>query len=284
MEKKIGIILLNYKNYNDTIECIKSIENQNYSNYCIIVVDNNSQNESVNEIKISCKDMNNIYIIENKENVGFAKGNNIGIKFAKENLKCDFVFVLNTDTVLFDENTLKKLISLYKPEEKIAIINPMCCDIEKIIQKPYLIYNSKMWKYVIRMGIYILKQIIKYIFNLDKYKKNNEKFNVEEIKENKYIIQGCAYILTPDFFKYYSQIFPETFLYCEELALAIYIEKANLKIENSTDVLIIHKEAGSTKEILKDKKKKKIKFQIQSYFKVVKLLFYDYKKIKKLYN
>ena len=52
----------------------------------------------------------------------------------------------------------------------------------------------------------------------------------------------------------------------------------------STDVLIIHKEAGSTKEILKDKKKKKIKFQIQSYFKVVKLLFYDYKKIKKLYN
>ncbi len=284
MEKKIGIILLNYKNYNDTIECIKSIENQNYSNYCIIVVDNNSQNESVNEIKISCKDMNNIYIIENKENVGFAKGNNIGIKFAKENLKCDFVFVLNTDTVLFDENTLKKLISLYKPEEKIAIINPMCCDIEKIIQKPYLIYNSKMWKYVIRMGIYILKQIIKYIFNLDKYKKNNEKFNVEEIKENKYIIQGCAYILTPDFFKYYSQIFPETFLYCEELALAIYIEKANLKIENSTDVLIIHKEAGSTKEILKDRKKKKIKFQIQSYFKVVKLLFYDYKKIKKLYN
>lgn len=284
MEKKIGIILLNYKNYNDTIECIKSIENQNYSNYCIIVVDNNSQNESVNEIKISCKDMNNIYIIENKENVGFAKGNNIGIKFAKENLKCDFVFVLNTDTVLFDENTLKKLISLYKPEEKIAIINPMCCDIEKIIQKPYLIYNSKMWKYVIRMGIYILKQIIKYIFNLDKYKKNNEKFNVEEIKENKYIIQGCAYILTPDFFKYYSQIFPETFLYCEELALAIYIEKANLKIENCTDVLIIHKEAGSTKEILKDRKKKKLKFQIQSYFKVVKLLFYDYKKIKKLYN
>lgn len=280
MEKKIGIILLNYKNYNDTIECIKSIENQNYSNYCIIVVDNNSQNESVNEIKISCKDMNNIYIIENKENVGFAKGNNIGIKFAKENLKCDFVFVLNTDTVLFDENTLKKLISLYKPEEKIAIINPMCCDIEKIIQKPYLIYNSKMWKYVIRMGIYILKQIIKYIFNLDKYKKNNEKFNVEEIKENKYIIQGCAYILTPDFFKYYSQIFPETFLYCEELALAIYIEKANLKIENCTDVLIIHKEAGSTKEILKDRKKKKLKFQIQSYFKVVKLLFYDYKKIR----
>lgn len=280
MEKKIGIVLLNYKNYNDTIECIKSIENQNYSNYCIIVVDNNSQNESVNEIKTSCKDMNNIYIIENKENLGFAKGNNIGIKFAKENLKCDFVFVLNTDTVLFDENTLKKLISLYKPEEKIAIINPMCCDIEKVIQKPYLIYNSKMWKYVIRMGIYILKQIIKYIFNLDKYKKNNEKFNVEEIKKNKYIVQGCAYILTPDFFKYYSQIFPETFLYCEELALAIYIEKANLKIENSTDVLIIHKEAGSTKEILKDRKKKKIKFQIQSYFKVVKLLFYDYKKIR----
>ncbi len=280
MEKKIGIVLLNYKNYNDTIECIKSIENQNYSNYCIIVVDNNSQNESVNKIKTSCKDMNNIYIIENKENLGFAKGNNIGIKFAKENLKSDFVFVLNTDTVLFNENTLKKLISLYKPEEKIAIINPMCCDIEKVIQKPYLIYNSKMWKYVIRMGIYILKQIIKYIFNLDKYKKNNEKFNVEEIKKNKYIIQGCAYILTPDFFKYYSQIFPETFLYCEELALAIYIEKANLKIENSTDVLIIHKEAGSTKEILKDRKKKKIKFQIQSYFKVVKLLFYDYKKIR----
>ena len=283
MEQKIGIVLLNYKNYKDTIDCIQSIKKQSYSNYYIIVVDNNSQNESVEEIKLFCKDMNNVYILENKENLGFARGNNIGIKFVREKLKCDFVFVLNTDTIFEDKYILKKLINSYVPNKNIAVLNPMCCDLEKKVQKPYLISNKKMWKYCIKIGFYLIKEFIKITFNI-KNKSSKENFDIREIEKNKYIIQGCAYILTPDFFKYYTQIFPETFLYCEETALAIYLEKINAISRTNTDVTIIHKEGGTSLNILKKRRKKRFKYQIQSYFKVIKLLFYDYKKIKKYFN
>ena len=273
---------MNYKNYNDTINCIKSILQQTYQNYNIVVVDNNSQNESINEINNYIQGKDNIFFLKNEKNLGFAKGNNIGIKFAREKLQCDFVFVLNSDTILNDKDSLKKLIDSYVPNSKLALINPMCCDLEGNIQLPYLIYSSKMWKYCVKMGVYLIKQFVKLIFNLDKYIKNKKIIvDFNKIKANKYVIQGCAYILTPDFFEYYTQIYPETFLYCEETALAIYIEKAKLRTITNFDVIIVHKEGGSSKEVLKDKKKQKLKYQVHSYFKVIKLIMYKYENIRK---
>ena len=283
MEKKIGIILLNYKNYNDTIECMKSIQKQNYSNYEIVVVDNSSQNESIKKINDFIKGKTNMHIIANNINLGFAKGNNVGIKFAKNKLKCDFIFVLNADTILEDRDTLKKLINSYVPKRNIAIINPLCCDLDGNVQLPYLISNSKMWRYCLKIGIYLLKQGIKLTLNLERTHKNKN-INIEAIEDSKYIIQGCAYILTPDFFNYYTQIYPETFLYCEEMALGIYIEKINMRTVINKEVVILHKEGGSSAEILKDKKKRRFKYQLKSYFKVIKLLGYNYEKIKRKFN
>lgn len=284
MNKKLGIILLNYKNYADTIECIKSIKKQEYNNYEIVIVDNNSQNESVEKINEIVKENNNIYLLENKENSGFAKGNNIGIRYARDILKCDFVFVLNADTIFEDKEILAKLINTYKEGEKIAVINPLCCNINKEIQNPYLIANSKMSRYCLKIGKYLIKQYIKIKLNMHIKLNKNKQIDFSRIEANRYIIQGCAYILTPDFFEYYSQIFPETFLYCEEMALAIYLEKANLKSIINKEVVIVHKEGGSSSEIMNDKIKKRLEYQIQSYFKVIKLLKYDYITIKEKFN
>lgn len=284
MKEKLGIILLNYKNYKDTIDCIKSIQSQDYDNYEIIVVDNNSQNESVEKIKIFIEEKRNIHLIESKENLGFAKGNNIGIRFARNKLKCDFVFVLNSDTILDDKTILQRLIDSYQKDENIAVINPVCCNVDREIQMPYLVCDSRMWKYCLKTGKYLIKQYLKIKFNI-RVKKNKEKMiNISQIEKNKYIIQGCAYILTPEFFRYYSQIYPETFLYCEEMALAIYLEKAKLKTIINKEVIIIHKEGGSSSEIINDQRKKRLKYQVQSYFKVLKLLKYSYNTIKNFFD
>lgn len=281
--EKIGIVLLNYKNYDDTINCIKTIKKQSYKNYDIIVVDNFSENDSINIIRKNFENENNVYYIQNNNNLGFAQGNNIGIRFAKEELKSDYVFVLNTDTVLEDEDILKKII---KTEYKdCAIINPMCCDIEHNIQRPYLICKESLNKYFFKLGLYLIGKYFKTIFNINtKSKKNNNNLN-KEINESKYVIQGCAYMLTPKFFEYYNQLFPETFLYCEELALCVYIDKKKLKTIVNPDVVILHKEGGSSVKIIKDIEIKKIKHQIKSFLKVLKMyVLYDYKKIYKKYN
>jgi len=52
MNKQTYIILVNYNGYKDTIECIKSLKNLKYNNYKIIIVDNASTDNSINELNL----------------------------------------------------------------------------------------------------------------------------------------------------------------------------------------------------------------------------------------
>src|SRR3989344_2445038 len=90
---KVSIIILNWNGWKDTIECIDSIKKISYPNYEIIVVDNASRGDDVNILKNKFWDF--IRLIKNKENYGFAKGNNIAIKQVLKENKSDYVLLLN---------------------------------------------------------------------------------------------------------------------------------------------------------------------------------------------
>ena len=90
------------------------------------------------------------------------------------------------------------------------------------------------------------QNIFKIRFGLTKHIKAYEG---EQLTNNGYVIQGSAYILTADFFRYYKQIYPKTFLYGEELNLAWYLKKIGLKTTIALNTKILHKEGGSTEYI-----------------------------------
>jgi len=146
LDKKVSIVILNYKLPEDTLECIQSIYNNIYEKFQIIVVDNGSQDGSVEKIInwaeknkkrfIYCKEKNFVFpeekfkqelvIIENKENLGFAGGNNIGIKYAL-NCGADYIWLLNNDTVV-EKDTLESSILLAERlkaerQEKVGLIS-----------------------------------------------------------------------------------------------------------------------------------------------------------------
>jgi GT2 family glycosyltransferase len=102
----VSIIILNYNAGKLLINCVRSITKSNYLNYEIIVVDNNSNDQSHKECKNEFKQ---IKLIENKENFGYCEGNNIGIREANG----EFITILNPDTVV-NENWLKSLIQAYE--------------------------------------------------------------------------------------------------------------------------------------------------------------------------
>lgn len=112
MKKKISvaIVIINYNSNNDTIECLESIDKCCSSNdYTVILVDNASK-EPLLEQNLSRFAVPILYI-HNIENLGFAGGNNIAIKYIGEHdLKFDYVFLLNNDTVIVD-NSVECLIN-----------------------------------------------------------------------------------------------------------------------------------------------------------------------------
>ena len=93
------------------------------------------------------------------------------------------------------------------------------------------------------------------------------------IQTDYYVITGSVFALTPNFFKYYSGLYPETFLYVEELATMLLVHKARLKCAIIETKDVIHKGAASTGNSLKAGTERKRKMIAASAKKVFKLVF-----------
>jgi GT2 family glycosyltransferase len=117
--KKIGIILVNYKDYAERFfgDCRDSLRAQNYPDFKIYIVDNASSEESRKYLK---ENFSEAEIIINKNNDGFAKGNNDGIKAALAD-GCEYAFLLNMDTVIEPE-AISEMIKTAETDEKIGAV------------------------------------------------------------------------------------------------------------------------------------------------------------------
>lgn len=102
----ISIVILNYNAGDLLIDCIDSIQNSNYKNFEIILVDNVSKDNSHKKCKEKFPD---IKLIENSENLGYCEGNNVGIREAKG----QFVAILNPDTIV-EPSWLSELLLAYR--------------------------------------------------------------------------------------------------------------------------------------------------------------------------
>lgn len=103
---KIAIVVLNWNGMEDTLECLASVGQLDYPNYEVIVVDNGSTDDSVGAILTKFP---NFSVLETKKNLGYAGGNNVGIRQALEQ-EAEFILVLNNDTVVSPQ-LLNKLVS-----------------------------------------------------------------------------------------------------------------------------------------------------------------------------
>lgn len=119
MHPRVAIILLNWNNKEDTLDCIRSLKCIGYPNFEIIVADNGSTDDSVKVIKGSYPE---ITLIENRKNLGFAAGNNAGIRPALLN-NADYILLLNNDTVV-DPKFLDELIRVAESDPKIGVVGP----------------------------------------------------------------------------------------------------------------------------------------------------------------
>jgi GT2 family glycosyltransferase len=114
----VSVILVSYNSKQYLKECLDSLKKQTYKNFEIILVDNDSSDDSVKFVK---QNYPFVKIIKNKENLGFAEGNNIGIKEAFKSKKIRYVVCLNVDTKT-DKNWLKELVSVAEKNSKIGSV------------------------------------------------------------------------------------------------------------------------------------------------------------------
>ncbi|MDW8091366.1 MAG: glycosyltransferase family 2 protein, partial [Meiothermus sp.] len=113
----VYVIVLNWNGWKDTIECLSSLRHSDYPNYEIVVVDNNSEDDSVVRIREAHPQ---VPIIQAEDNLGFAGGNNLGIRYALSK-GAEFVWLLNNDTKVM-KNTLSSMVELAMRNPDVGVV------------------------------------------------------------------------------------------------------------------------------------------------------------------
>ena len=110
-KRRVSSFIFDYSKQNKPIKYIEYV----YDDFDII-----GENEIENNNMLS---FNELIIIQNRTNLGFAEGNNVAIKFAMENIDSEYYLLLNNDTVV-DKELLDELLNIYKCRENVGFVGP----------------------------------------------------------------------------------------------------------------------------------------------------------------
>ncbi len=134
MKKKVSIIITSWNTKELLRQCLESLK----LTAEIIVVDNGSSDGSPEMVK---KEFPQAKLIQNKENLGFAKGNNIGLGRAKG----EYIMLLNSDT-LVKPGAIEKLVDYLDKHEEVAAVSPLLLNEDGTGQKDpcYLKFPSPL--------------------------------------------------------------------------------------------------------------------------------------------
>lgn len=270
----ITFIILHYNNLDDTKECIDSIR-KNVSNAKIVIVSNSLDNE-----KLGILEKKVDKIIYNNQNLGFAKANNIGCKYARNQLNPDYIAVINNDTLILDNNFFRIIEKDYK-KYKFDCLGPFIKTDGGDSVNPFHTYktidevksgikNAKMWrkiyKNIILRNLYLFYRKAKYKNKKIDSLKNGTKFSKDVS------LHGCFLIFSKKYFTRYDDVFfNETFLYHEEEFLEYRRSKDNLVFIYDPDLKIFHKEGASLQQTNMSNYKKQI-FRYSEIIKSLELL------------
>ena len=250
MQKKIGIVIVNYNDYKTTSRLLNNVKDYKCLSH-IVVVDNNSTDDSFEKLKEF--ESNRITIIKNSSR-HFSSGLNVGAKcLIKKVGECNIIFS-NSDVIIKGEEDLKKLSSYIK--EDVVVVGPTIE--EKGVKNRGWRLPSTNQEILFNLPLvsrYFKKKFLQY--DDDHYKGETSIVDV---------VSGCFFMVDSKFLEQNDYFDENTFLYYEEQILAIKVRNKNKKELVSNEVEIIHDHSVSIDKSIKRLLKQKTLKTSQNYF------------------
>ena len=281
-KSRIGWVILHYQALNETLECVESIKKICDENDIIIIVDNGSPNATGKLLYEKFLGQEGIKVILSSENLGFAKGNNIGFYEAKNEYKCDFIVLLNNDTIIIQHDFRNRIFLEYE-QYRFSVMGP------KILQVNGTVNTSSpsnpIHTSIFRARVGQISNYVRYILSIlgldiifgQLVDKGAEGYKSVDIIQEDVQLSGCCWIFSKEYISRFDGINPDTFMYLEEILLYLRIKKAGLKIIYNPKLEIIHLEDAATLETFKGKTAKARRFKYRCQMQSFKVLINELK-------
>lgn len=214
MDKVIAIIL-NYNTSRDCEKCLSYLCKQDYDELSIVIVDNASPNAGEKQYLQLLKNKYDFNLIFNKNNFGFSAGNNIGLKWAKEQ-GYDWALIINPDVELRDTHYISKVMTQKNKWKDVAVIGTnviLPTGERQNPQRESTYLESIMWP------IEMLKT---------KISKRN-RYLCENIDGYCDKVTGACFFIKMSFVEIINYLDENVFMYSEEAILGAQVKKHNMK-------------------------------------------------------
>ncbi len=273
-------LILHYKNADVTEQCLDSLLKLDSQDSKIVVVDNASNNGSYETLLNRYGENTRIHFIKNEENLGYAAGNNVGFRYAKETLGADWIVLLNNDVVVEQKDFQQIVLEEYE-KHSFYLAGPDIVTPEGNSQNPYLmqcpdksaIRKKLLHDYVVLGLMKIrLQQVLKKLLRYDgSIFQPNEIATIEDFHG---VLHGSCLIFSPEYIKEFNGLYGGTFLYCEEEILCYILNRLSYRYAYLKSARVIHKHSVSMKREIKDENRRKeleLSRRIVSYKKFLKI-------------
>ena len=226
MAEKVIVVVLNWNKPDDTIECLESCYEIEHPNFEIVLVDNASNDDSVKRIRARFPDL---YILENKENLGYAGGNNAGIRLALAR-QARFVLLLNND-VTVDPKVVSELVRVFQEHPDTGIAAPKVLYYDDPMTINSLGTSMDWWKLRPKLGHY--------------HEKDSASYPAVMPKE---ILLGAALMLSREALERIGLIDEKFFIFHEEADWCFRSRRAGFENLSAPKAVIYHKESKTMRE------------------------------------
>lgn len=255
---KTWVLLLNWKNKEDTVECLESILSANDPAVTgVVVCDNGSEDGSIETFQAwfqskqfeyafyeskgdaflddsgdVCHSENKEFIlIDNKANLGFAAGNNIGLNFIQKFLEYDYVFLLNNDT-LVTSSTFSNVVKRFQADRSIGLCGSK------------VIYEHTRNRVQALSGA-SFNPVLGRAVNIGSMSDVDEEHSLESVENQLDYILGAAMTISKPCLESIGGMEEKYFLYFEEIDWAVRAERNGFKLGYASDSEVFHKEGAT---------------------------------------
>lgn len=236
--KKVAIVILHFFHKDLTVQCLDSVDKLQIADFELqTIVVNNNLKENLESLK---KKFPKITLLESPKNLGFAGGNNLGIREALKN-KADFILILNND-IFLNKNLLVSLVKTAEDKKQAGIIAP------KIYFAPGHEFHHDRYQPQERgKVIWYVGGLIDWLNVICSHR------GVDEVDHGQYnsfeetdFASGCAMFIKKEVFDKIGFFDEKYFLYLEDVDFCQRAKKAGFKIFYEPKAFLWHLNAGSS--------------------------------------